>query len=178
MCIRDRGKQNSADFILRPFSITDASSFAFYGNNPKIACFLRDAFPYPYRLKDAQDYIQSCIASEGKTQLCRAIVVDGAAVGSIGLFFGKDVAKKSAELGYWLGEPFWGKHIVSRGIGELCREAFCQTDLIRIYAQPFVHNLASRHALENNGFRLEGILQNSIYKSGMIYDSCMYALLK
>ena len=103
------------DFTLRPFCENDASSIAFYANNQKIARFLRDVFPFPYHLKDAQDFLRACIENEGTSQYFRAIVIDSQAVGSIGVSFGADVAQKSAELGYWLGEPFWG-HGKRRGL--------------------------------------------------------------
>ena len=69
-------------------------------NNKKIAANLRDAFPYPYKLTDAEDYLISCIRTPETAQCPRAILMDGQLVGSIGLFLGTDVYRKSAELGY------------------------------------------------------------------------------
>ena len=93
------------DFTLRPWREADAASIARYADNAKIAASLRDVFPWPYAPQDAAAFVESCIRQEGCGQLCRAIEVDGEAVGSIGLFLGSDVYRRSAELGYWLQSP-------------------------------------------------------------------------
>ena len=101
------------DFTLRPWREADAASIARYADNAKIAANLRDVFPCPYAPQDAATFVESCIRQEGRGQMCRAIEVDGEAAGSIGLFLGSDVYRRSAELGYWLGEPFWGRGIMT-----------------------------------------------------------------
>ena len=100
------------DFTLRPWREADAASIARYADNAKIAANLRDVFPCPYAPQDAATFVESCIRQEGRGQMCRAIEVYGEAAGSIGLFLGSDVYRRSAELGYWLGEPFWGRGIM------------------------------------------------------------------
>ena len=109
--------------------------------------------------------------------MCRAIEVDGEAAGSIGLFLGSDVYRRSAELGYWLGEPFWRKGIMTKAVQLMCEEAFRRYKLVRIYAEPFSTNLASRGVLEKAGFELEGIKRKSIFKNGCIQDSYLYAVI-
>lgn len=149
-----------------------------HANNEKIAEKLRDVFPYPYTYDDAKWYVNDCIQTGNEKQLCKAIVIDNQAVGSIGIFIKEDVYEKSAELGYWLGEDYWGKKIMTRAVKQLCQEAFEQYDIVRIFAEPFAHNIGSRKVLEKAGFQLEGILRKSVYKKGNIYDSYMYALIK
>lgn len=166
------------DFTLRKWKIEDVSDIAHYANNEKIANNLRNAFPYPYTIQDAESYVEKCISNDEKRQICRAIVVDGHAVGSIGIFQGNDVYTKSAELGYWLGEEFWGKGIMSISVKQICKEAFEKLDIVRIYAEPFAHNIGSRKVLENAGFSLEGVMKDGVFKNDNIYDYCMYALLK
>lgn len=166
------------NFTLRKWQMSDAESVEKYANNPKIAANLRNVFPYPYKIDDAKEYIKSCIDADKQKQLCRAIEVNGEAVGSVGIFLKDDVYCKTAEIGYWLGEPFWGNGIMSKAISALCVEAFERYDIIRIYAEPFAYNAGSRRALEKAGFTLEGVMKNSVYKNGTVYDSCMYALLK
>lgn len=166
------------DFELRKWRIEDIESVARYANNDKIACNLRDAFPYPYTRKDAENYVEGCINSSEDNQLCRAIVVDGKAVGSIGVFVGSDVYRKSAELGYWLAEEYWNKGIMSAAVRQICADAFESFDIVRIYAEPFAHNAGSRKVLENAGFTLEGVMKNGVYKTGQVCDYCMYALLR
>lgn len=166
------------DFTLRPWRPEDAADIAPLANNKAVADNLRDIFPYPYTLRDAQDYVAMCMREDGHGQLLRAIVVDGHAVGSIGIFRGTDVYRKSGELGYWLGQPYWRRGIMSRAVKELCEGAFDTLDIVRIHAGAYAYNLGSRGVLEKAGFTLEGTLQNSVYKNGQLFDSCIYALLK
>ena len=166
------------DFILRPWRREDAAAVAQYANNEKIARNLRDVFPYPYTLADAESFVDSCLGADGSCQLFRAIEVEGHAVGSIALCLGSDVYCMTAELGYWLAEDFWGKGIMTRAVQQICEEgAERWEDLLRIYAEPFAHNTASRRVLEKAGFTLEGVLRKSVCKRGRVCDSCMYALL-
>ena len=90
----------------------------------------------------------------------------------------EDVSCKSGELGFWLGEPYWGKGIMTQSIKRICEKAFAESDIVRIYARPFSENHKARQTIEQAGFQLEGIFQKSIYKKGKLQDSCMYALTK
>lgn len=132
-----RYRRIDMDFILEEWKEDHIAGVAKYANNEKIAGRLRDSFPYPYTKEDAQWFVGDCMEKEGKTQLSRAIVVDGEAVGSIAVMLKDDVYCKSAELGYWLGEPFWRKGIMTRAVQQMCEEAFRRYKLVRIYAEPF-----------------------------------------
>ncbi len=165
-------------FSLRKWRPEDAPNVAKYANNEKIACNLRDGFPYPYSIEDAYDFIEDCLAKGDKHQCCRAIAINDITVGSIGIFIGTDVYSKSGEIGYWLAEEFWNKGIVTKAIKQMCKYAFENYDIVRIHAQAYAPNLASRKVLEKAGFTLEGIMKNGIYKKGKYLDYCMYALLK
>ena len=166
------------DFTLRPWRREDDASIARYADNEKIAANLRDIFPWPYSRQDAADFVAGCVRKEGRGQLCRAIVVDGEAAGSIGLFLGHDVYRRSAELGYWLAEPLWGRGIMTAAVTAMCREGFAAWDIVRIHAEPFARNAASRRVLEKAGFSLEGTLRRSVCKNGEMLDSCIYALVR
>lgn len=165
-------------FILRPWQLEDIASIVPHANDPAVAGNLRDVFPYPYTLSDAESYVQSCIDREGQGQLCRAVVVNGKAAGSIGVFQGSDVYRRSAELGYWLGRAYWRQGIMSAAVEAICREAFQALEIVRVYAEPFACNAGSRGVLEKAGFTLEGVLQKSVYKNGVLLDSCIYAKLR
>ena len=165
-------------FILRPWRETDAEDVARYANDARVAANLRDVFPHPYALADAESFIGMCMRSTSEGELYRAIVVDGRAAGGISVCAGGDVYRRSAELGYWLGVPFWGRGIMTAAVGQICREAFQRMDIVRIHAEPYARNGASRRVLEKAGFTLEGTLRRSVYKNGEILDSCIYALLK
>lgn len=103
-------------FSLRQWEKEDARAVAEAANNEKIAQNLRNAFPYPYTLADAEWYVNDCIVHGEEHQITRAIVVDGKVVGSIGVFVKYDVYEKSGELGYWLAEDCWGKGIMRNGV--------------------------------------------------------------
>ncbi len=178
-CGRESTERNlNMDFLLREWRPEDAISVARCADNEKIARNLRDVFPCPYTLQDAADYINSCIAADENRQLCRAIAVNGEAAGSIGLFLGGDVYRKSAELGYWLAEDYWGRGVMTAAVKQLCAEVFSRWDIARIYAEPFARNTGSRRVLEKAGFTLEGIMKKGVYKNGALEDYCMYALLR
>lgn len=166
------------NFTLRPWREEDAAAIVPYADDPLVARNLRDVFPNPYTLADAQGFISSCIEREGQGQLCRTIVVDGKAVGSIALILGDDVYRKSAELGYWLGRPFWRQGIMTAAVKEMCALGFGTWDIVRIHAEPYARNAGSRGVLEKAGFILEGIQRKSVFKNGEFLDSCIYARLR
>ena len=167
-----------AEVTLRPYCLEDIAAVAQYANNQKIACNLRDAFPYPYTLEDAEWFVQDCIRKEGQGQAVRAILADGAFAGSVGLFLQQDVARFSCELGYWLAEPFWGGGIMTKAVCEMTEYAFSVLRLTRVYAQPFAYNTASERVLQKAGFEREGVLKKSVYKNGVFYDSILYARVR
>ncbi len=166
-----------AKVLLRPWRNEDAPALCRQANDYEIARNLRDVFPYPYTLADAEAYITACLEG-GPRQLCRAIETDGVLAGSIGLFCGADVYRKSAELGYWLGKAFWGRGVMTEAVRQLCGEGFSRFDIARIYAEPFARNTGSRRVLEKNGFSLEGVLRQGVYKEESLQDYCIYALLR
>jgi PTS system mannose-specific IID component/fructoselysine and glucoselysine-specific PTS system IID component len=131
-------------FILRKFKESDLASLVKYANNYNIAKFLTNMFPHPYTEENGKDYLSLAINHPG----IFAIDVDGEVVGSIGLFPQTDIHQKSAELGYWLAEPFWGNGIVPQAIGEIVEYGFKTFDIVRIYARPFSTNRASQRVLE------------------------------
>ena len=165
------------EFSLRPWRMEDAPSIARLADDSEIARWLRDVFPNPYTLRDAQGFLQGCLES-GEDSLCLAIEVGGQAVGSIALFREEDVYQKNAELGYWLGREFHGKGVMTQAVRQICRMGFERWDIGRIYAEPYADNAASRRVLEKAGFQLEGVLRRSVYKLGEMHDSCMYSLLR
>lgn len=166
------------DFALREWRQSDAAGVAKYANNGKIACNLRDVFPHPYTLTDAEYFVNSCLEADQDRQLFRAIEIDGHAVGSISLCLGSDVYARTAELGYWLAEEHWGKGVMTESVRQICREAFDRFDILRIFAEPFADNQGSRRVLEKAGFTCEGTMRNGVCKNGRVHSYCMYALLR
>nr|WP_325211900.1 GNAT family protein [uncultured Oscillibacter sp.] len=165
-------------FSLRPWQKTDAESIAMAADNPNIAVNLRNVFPSPYTLKDAEWFVGDCIAQGEARRLMRAIVIDGRAAGSVSVSVKDDVYEKSAELGYWLAEEHWGRGVMTEAVRQICREAFSRFDILRIFAEPFADNLGSRRVLEKAGFTCEGTMRNGVFKKGRVGSYCMYALLR
>ncbi len=161
---------------VRPFRATDAVSVAAVANDRRIWEQLRDLFPHPYALADAQRYIDRVETLDPPRSL--AIVVDGQAVGAVGIEIQNDVNRRSAEIGYWLGVDFWGRGVASEALHLVSPWAFTTHDLLRLYALPFADNLASIRVLEKAGFELEGLLRQSAVKDGRIRDQKLYARLR
>lgn len=166
------------DFTLRPWRASDAAELPAHASDPQVAQNLRDAFPYPYTLADAEAFVTACMAQEGRGQLLRCIEIEGRAAGSIGLFLGEDVYRRSAELGYWLGRKYWRQGIMTRAVERMIREGFDTWDIVRIHAEPYARNAGSRGVLEKAGFRLVGVQRKSVYKNGELLDSCIYEKLR
>src|SRR5262249_36547117 len=144
---------------LRPFLPEDAPSLAQLANDVTVWRNLRDAFPHPYTLEHAVGFIEHTRSQPPGCQL--AIVIEGQAVGTIGLKLGTDVERVSAELGYWLGAPFRGRGVMTEAIRAFTDEAFERFSLTRIFALPFADNVPSCRALEKAGVTLEGALRRS-----------------
>lgn len=163
---------------IRKWKLSDAADLASALNNEKVLNYLRDGLPYPYTQKDAQHYINSILSSNPNETFAYAIDVDGKAVGSIGAFRQGNIHFRTAELGYYLAEDYWGKGIMTQAVKQLCQKLFAETDILRIFAEPFAYNIGSRRVLEKAGFQLEGILKRNAVKNGRVLDMAMYALTK
>lgn len=99
-------------------------------------------------------------------------------LGSIGAFRQENIHRRTAELGYYLAEAYWGQGIMTQAVGMLCARLFSETDLLRIYAEPFSYNMGSRRVLEKAGFQLEGILRSNACKNSQVLDMAMYGLTR
>jgi len=161
---------------LREFQPDDRFRLAELANNERIARNLRDGFPYPYTLADAEQFIHMCLQMIPPQVF--AIEFQGEYTGNIGLHVGDDVYRKSAEIGYFLGEPYWNKGIMTRAVRLICEYGFRELDVVRIHTGVFDYNLASARVLEKCGFRKEAVFKKAICKNGMICDEIRYALVR
>lgn len=107
-----------------------------------------------------------------------AIIVDNTVVGSIGIFRQENIHRQTAELGYYIAEEYWGKGIMTEAVRQICEYVFSESDIIRIYAEPFAYNIASCRVLEKAGFQYEGTLRSNAVKNGKVMDMKMYSLLR
>jgi RimJ/RimL family protein N-acetyltransferase len=160
---------------VRSWRTSDADSLLRYANNRNIWLNLRDAFPHPYTKHDARAYIRS--VRERTPETTFAIAVADEAVGSVGFVLRTDVERVSAEIGYWLAEPFWGRGITTEALVALTQYAIATHGLTRIYALPFAWNIASCRVLEKAGYILEARLRRSAIKDGQITDQLQYAYI-
>lgn len=160
-------------YTIRDWAFDDAGALARYANNPRVAANLRDRFPSPYTLSDAENFLSNITSQSPRTNF--AIANEEEPIGGIGLMIGRDVHRFVAELGYWLAEPFWGQGLMTSAVLKFTDYAFAEFKLNRIYAEPYTSNPASARVLEKAGFFLEGTLNASVVKHGKVLDQFMYA---
>lgn len=162
--------------VLREWRPGDEPSLVLHANSRVVWRNLRDAFPNPYTLSDAKRWIESANPVLPITNF--AIVVDGAAVGAIGLLLKEDVFRRSAEIGYWLGEAFWGRGIATEAVRAITDYAFANFDLCRVYAGVFEWNPGSMRVLEKAGYEFECRMKKSVTKDGETIDELIYAVVR
>ena len=163
---------------IREWKIENKSDLAENLNNPKILNNLRDGLPYPYTEKDAEKFIKAMLSSDKNKTFAFAITIGNKVIGSIGIFRCDNIHYRTAELGYYIGEPYWGHGYMTEAVRQICEYVFENTDIIRIFAEPFAYNTASSRVLEKAGFICEGTLRSNAFKNGSIFDMKMYARLK
>ncbi len=161
---------------LRPCRDGDQAAIVRYANNRRVWLNLRDGFPHPYTQADADAWIRRVAGQDPPTQC--GIEVGAGVVGGIGLTLQEDVHRRSAEIGYWLGEPFWGRGIMSEAVPAFTAHALATFDVCRLYASVFEWNPASARILEKAGYVLEGRLRKSAVKDGRIIDQLLFAYVR
>lgn len=158
---------------VRSWHPNDVESVARYADNRKIWLNLRDRFPHPYTKADAQNWIERALSLRPETSF--AIDVAEEAVGSVGFELRTDVERYSAEVGYWLGEKFWGRGICTAALKGATPYVLEIYHLNRIFAVPFSGNLASIRVLEKAGYHRECLMKRSAFKDGRFVDQVLYA---
>ena len=158
---------------VRSWRTADAADLAQNANNRNVWINLRDAFPYPYQERDALAWIRSTEHEVPETNF--AITVINEAIGAIGFRLGTDVDRRTAEIGYWIGEPFWGRGIGTEAVTRITEYAMTTHDLTRVWAMTFEWAGASARVLEKAGYALEGRLRRSAVKDGKVIDQLLYA---
>jgi [ribosomal protein S5]-alanine N-acetyltransferase len=165
------------DFKLRGFHKGDEVAITTYANNPKIYRTTL-ALPFPYTPRDALEWIVQNQAEQRRKRpgmVSFAIDVEGQAVGCVGL---SDIEVHRAEVGYWVGEPFWGRGIATRALKLVTRYAFSELGLRRIFAEVFTFNEASVRVLEKAAYKYEGLLRKHEVKDGRLLDTMIYARVR
>ena len=161
---------------VRSWDWRDRDAIVKHANKRNVWINLRDRFPHPYTMNDARRWLEMVVGHEPETNF--AIVVAHEAVGGIGFTVQHDVARRSAEIGYWLGEEFWGRGIATEALVAVTDHAFSNYDVCRLYAHVFDWNRASARVLEKAGYVFEGRMSRSVTKDGQTIDHLMYAMIR
>lgn len=163
---------------IRKWRYSDAKDLAAALSNQNVLKNLRDGLPYPYTLQDAAEYISAMLSADEENTFAYAVTAEDKVIGSIGAFRQSNIHSCTAELGYYLAEPYWGKGIMTDAVQQLCSVIFDTTDIIRIYAEPFAYNTGSCRVLEKAGFQYEGTMKSNAVKNGRVLDMKLYALIR
>ena len=154
--------------VLRPLIASDADALARYANDPAVAQNLRDRFPHPYQRADAEAYITHVATRPRQTSF--GIVVGTEAIGTISLLLGDDIARCSAEIGYWIGQPFWGRGIATDALRAATSFAFATFGLARVFAVPFASSSGSARVLEKAGMVLASERQHEDGAKTLVFE--------
>lgn len=169
-------KLETDNIILRPWQPGDEQALVKHGNNFKIWQNLRDTFPHPYTLPDAEHWVRT--ANEDPKNVNLAIITEGEAVGGIGFIIQEDVYFRCCERGCWLGEAYWNKGIATKVVNLITPYIFQEYNIYRIFTGVFAHNKGSLRVMEKTGFALEGLMRKSVTKNGQTIDEYLFALVK
>jgi len=174
--VRSASMLKEGNIILRELYESDTNVLARLANNRKIWDNVRDVLPSPYSIDDAIYFIN--LSQKENSQTTFAIEYKKEFCGVIGLVGQSDVYKKTAEIGYWIGEPYWNKGIATTSVKLLTEYGFGQLDFIRIHTGVFEYNIGSMKVLTKNGFTKDGIFKKSILKNGQIFDEHRFSKIK
>jgi len=164
------------DLQVRSWRKSDLEALVRHANNSKIASNLRDQFPHPYTRRDGIEYLE--FVRDQRPERNFALQFGGEAIGGLGFQIGVDISRIAAEMGYWIGEPYWGRGFATRAAQAASEWAFQEYKLTRVFAMVFSYNRASARVLEKAGFQFEGLLQRSAIKNGVVLDQLMYAKVR
>ena len=162
--------------VIRAWKNDDLQELVSQANNINVWNNLRNYFPHPYTEEHGKAWLEKVV--DALPAINMAIDVDGKLAGGIGLILNGDVYIKSAEIGYWLGEQYWGKGIATEAVRQMTEYAFYYFDLVRLYAEVFETNKASMRVLEKNGYYLEGVRRKAVFKNDVLMDDYIWVKLK
>ncbi len=161
---------------LRHWQLDDATALAQILNNKNIVANLRDGIPFPYTVSDAADFLTKVAVPKSLYHFC--IEVNKEVAGSISIFPKEDVYRKTAEIGYYIAEPYWKRGIATKAIGLITNYAWKNLDIVKLYAEVFEFNKASMRALEKSNYHLEGIRKKNVIKNGAFWDDYLWVKFK
>lgn len=158
---------------LRPFVPGDAAPMTAIAGDREIWLQVSDRFPHPYTLEHAVSFIERQQGRDPQRNL--AICVDDVVAGGIIIRPGEGISRVSAEIGYWLGRPYWGRGLATAAVRAACDYTFAVFGVERVFAIAFTRNTGSIRVLEKAGFVREGVMRRASVKEGEVLDECLYA---
>ncbi len=161
---------------IRPWIHEDAAALAAGIGNKKIWNNLRDYIPNPYTIADANEYI--ALQQSVNPVQHFAIVHNALLAGGCAIIVKEDVYRKTAEVGYWIAEPCWGRGIATEAVRLLKHYAFTTFEIERLQAEVFEHNTASMRVLQKNGFIQEAIHHRAVIKNGVLMNAHVWVCFK
>ena len=164
--------------LLRPFEQSDIPDIVQLLQDPAIAATTLNV-PYPYTPEHASAWLQYQQQEEAAgTGYTFAVVRqhDSVLVGAI------DIRPRErhdkAEIGYWIGRPYWGQGYATEAARAIIRFGFEELGLNRIYATHFTGNPASGRVMQKAGMQFEGVLRQDVRKGERYHDHAVYAILR
>ncbi|MBI2682043.1 MAG: GNAT family N-acetyltransferase [Acidobacteriales bacterium] len=164
--------------VLRPWEAGEAVAIVRLADDWNVARYLRDRFPHPYTLADAEKFLAKALSGEEREVRFAIETAGGELAGGIGLIPGTDIERLNAEIGYWLGEPYWGRGLAPAAVRAMTEYGFDKMGLARIFAVTMVENTASMRVLEKCGYVAEGRMRRSAIKRGVVHDQMLYARVR
>ncbi|MBN8782634.1 MAG: hypothetical protein ABS85_13895 [Sphingobacteriales bacterium SCN 48-20] len=161
---------------LLPISTADPHRLQALADNIEVARYLKDVFPNPYTIQDANTFLE--LAQNNVMGHCFALHAGGEFIGVGSVQPQQDIYRRSGEIGYWIGEPFWGKGYGTVAVQQLVHFTFTETNLTRLFAGVFGNNPASMRILEKAGFTKEAVFRQSVIKHNVLLDEHVFTLLK
>lgn len=161
--------------ILRPFVISDAPSMSQLAGHPEIAATTLN-MPSPYSEEAARTFIESVQDNPKNHAFAIVRKQDQQLLGGIGIH--PEERHQHAELGYWIGVPYWNQGYASETAKRIVDYGFEALKLRRIYAGYFAHNIASRRVMEKAGMVYEGMFRQHYERFGHFHDIGYCAILR
>ena len=164
--------------LLRPFTLADAPTVQQLAGDPAIADTTLN-IPHPYADGVAEVWIGDHAKNFNRRHSVTYAITrraDGQLVGAIGLTL--DLRHNRAELGYWMGQPYWGQGYTTEAARALLAYGFAELDLNKIYATHFARNPASGRVMQKAGMAQEGMFPQHVRKGGQYEDLVFYGILQ
>ena len=141
--------------VLRPWRVNDANSLYEYAKDPQVGPIA--GWPVHKSVADSREIIETVLSAPYTYAVC--LKEDDQAIGSIGLMIGEKsnigLSNNEAEIGYWIGVPFWGRGLIPEAVRELMRYAFNELGIKKLWCGYFDGNEKSKRVQEKCGFQYQ-----------------------